>query len=176
MENKTELLTCNHPETGELIIEEFRPVPEYEDRYHVSSFGRVKSFMLKGNMLKPVLSNGYPQINLRKNNTCWTIQIHVLVAIVFFGHKRCGYKIVVDHKNHIRSDNRYFNLRLVTQRENSNLKHLTHSSKYTGVSLTYSNTWAAKIVIGNKKKHLGTFKTELDAHNAYQEQLNKLTQ
>lgn len=49
------------------------------------------------------------------------------------------------------------------------------SSKYKGISYAKSNNkWKAYIVINGKKKHLGYFKTELEAHEAYQDKLNEL--
>lgn len=43
IENELQLLTAIHPETGELITEEFRPVVGYEGLYEVSDFGRIKT-------------------------------------------------------------------------------------------------------------------------------------
>ena len=102
-------------------------------------------------------------------------KIHQLVAETFLNHTPCGYKIVVDHINHIPTDNRLENLRLITQRENANKKHLKSTSKYTGVYWdSYRNKWRAGIVIDGKRKNLGRFKDELKASEAYQEALLKL--
>ncbi|MGL5074330.1 MAG: hypothetical protein ACRDBG_00615, partial [Waterburya sp.] len=48
------------------------------------------------------------------------------------------------------------------------------SSKYKGV--TYrptTNNWGAKIKINGKLKHIGVYKTEIDASNAFQDMLLK---
>lgn len=68
-------------------------------------------------------------------------------------------------------------MRLITQRENSNLVHIKHSSKYTGVSWMKRNKkWRARIIVNNKEEHLGVFYNEIDAHMAYQSRLLNLTQ
>lgn len=49
------------------------------------------------------------------------------------------------------------------------------TSKYKGVcSHKTTNKWAAKITINGKSKHIGLFKTELEAHHAYQSKLKEL--
>jgi hypothetical protein len=41
------------------------------------------------------------------------------------------------------------------------------SSKYYGVSITRTNKWAASYMLNRKKIHIGTFNTELEACEAY---------
>ena len=49
------------------------------------------------------------------------------------------------------------------------------TSKYKGVYFNKSsNKWTAQIRINGKSKHLGYFKTELEAHKAYQSKLKEL--
>jgi hypothetical protein len=50
-----------------------------------------------------------------------------------------------------------------------------YSSQYKGVSWHKQyNKWRAFVIIDGKTKHLGYFKTEIDAHLAYQKALNEL--
>lgn len=49
----------------------------------------------------------------------------------------------------------------------------TMTSKYTGVSKN-KNRWEANIKINGKPKYIGLFKTEVDAFNAYQNELKKI--
>jgi len=169
-------------------IEEWNNLPEYEKIYKVSDLGRVKSLsrivlnkginpfyskekILKGAMLKC----GYLTVSLSKFTKSKTFKIQQLVAIAFLGHKLCGYEKVINHKNFIRIDNRKLNLEIITPRENGNKKHIKSSSQYTGVSwVKCRNKWSSKIFINGKNKHLGIFKNEIDAHNAYQNALNNL--
>ena len=65
--------------------EEWLPVPDFEELYHVSNFGRVKSFWYgKAKILKPLLSTkGYLQVNLHKNDKSKRFRVHRLVALAF---------------------------------------------------------------------------------------------
>ena len=80
---------------------------------------------------------------------------------------------VVDHINHNGLDNRKGNLRLVTNRENlMNQKNKSfYSSIYPGVFVSkgkYRNKkYVAQIRIGEKRKFLGSFYTEIEAAITY---------
>ena len=158
----------------------FKDIPNYEGLYQVSNLGNVKSLTRKGclndRILKPNTDDGgYLKVNLRKDNKTKTRKIHQLVAEAFLGHTPCGIKLVVNHKNFIRQDNRVENLEIVTSRQNSDQKHLKSSSEYTGVSWAKDkNKWASMISINGKQKNLGYFACELKAAYAYQTELNKL--
>jgi len=67
-------------------------------------------------------------------------------------------RIIVDHINRDRLDNRKSNLRLVTAKENSyNSVHPSGASRYRGVNRahTKSERWEATISIKNKQVYLG---------------------
>ncbi|MGA4453989.1 HNH endonuclease signature motif containing protein [Pseudomonas kurunegalensis] len=67
----------------------------------------------------------------------------------------------VDHINHIRSDNRWVNLRLATRTENSRnaSRYASNSSGVHGVSWKKRDkTWHARICVSGKSIHLGSFK------------------
>tara|TARA_R110000796_G_scaffold34762_1_gene89504 strand:- start:134 stop:613 length:480 start_codon:yes stop_codon:yes gene_type:complete len=159
------------------MIEEFRDIPNYEGIYQVSNLGRVKS--LKCNKER-ILKNGhngkgYLHIMLSKDCIKKIRTIHQLVAEAFLGHVPCGHKLVVNHINFNRQDNRPQNLEIVTQRENSNKKHLSSSSKYIGVSwFKRDSKWKAYINLNGKRKNLGSFTCELKAAKAYQDALKAL--
>jgi len=148
--------------------------------YSVSNLGRVKvkdRIGEDGRKLKARYLNEW-----KDKEGYFTVAIcrkprhkHQLVAETFLGHKPCGYKLVVNHKNFDKVDNRVSNLEIVTNRENTNRKHLKSSSKHTGVS--WSNQigkWKAQIQINGKIKYLGIFKCELAAADAYQTALKEL--
>jgi hypothetical protein len=168
----------------------WKDIPRYEGYYQVSSFGNVKSldrlvkfrnklFIRKGNILKLSIDRyGYSRCVLCINSTIKPSSIHVLVAMSFLDFIPCGRKLVIDHINGQKSDNRVENLRLVTQRENIttcfNKNSKTYSSRQVGVTLTSGNKWMSRIKIDGKSKYLGMFKTEIEASNAYQHELSKL--
>jgi hypothetical protein len=93
--------------------------------------------------------------------------------MAFLNHKPNGLTIVVDHINNIKTDNRLSNLQLLTNRQNTT-KESRGTSIYPGVSYRpKNNKWEAKIKINGANKHLGLFKNELDAAQAYQNYLKQ---
>ena len=159
------------------LKEEFRPVPGYEGYYEVSNFGNVKS-LTNDKILKPCLgSRGYYMVRVYKDNKGNTMSIHVLVAMAFLGHKPDGYKIVVDHIDNNKLNNHVSNLQLISNRENTSKDKKNGTSKYTGVTwYNASNKWLAQIAINSKKKNLGLFETEDEAHETYQKALKMLNE
>ena len=99
-------------------------------------------------------------------------KVHQLVAESFLNHKRCGMKLVVNHIDFDKTNNKLDNLEIVTTRENTNQKHLKSYSNFTGVSWNKrANKWIASIKINNKNKYLGYYSNELEASKAYQKEL-----
>ena len=165
-------------------MEEFKDIPNYEGLYRVSNLGRVKTLAREsftGRRLSEKImkaqtdTSGYFQLTLNKDGKKKTRKVHQLVAEAFLNHTPCGMKLVVNHINFIRQDNRAENLEIDTSRNNTNKKHLKSSSKYVGVSWDKQiKKWRAQIQINGKSKHLGYFACELKAAYAYQTELNKL--
>ena len=156
----------------------FKDIPNYEGLYQVSNFGNVKSLKWgKENILKDVLSKqGYLIYTLRKNKTRKDMKGHQLVAMAFFNHTPDGtHKLVVDHINDIKTDNRVENLQIVTQRFNSHKTQGNYSSKYKGVCwVGKRNKWMASIYLNKKSFFLGYFENEYDAHLVYQNKLKEV--
>lgn len=161
-------------------MEIWKDIIGYEGLYEVSNFGNIKSLgnnkKRKEKIRKPTLdSRGYLHIGLNKNGKCKSRTIHQLVAESFLNHKPCGLKLVVNHIDVNKQNNKSDNLEIVTNRENSNRKHLKSSSKYVGVSwYKERNKWLSFIRINGKQKYLGSFSKELDAGNAYQNALKEI--
>jgi hypothetical protein len=160
------------------------PIPVYELLYEVSNIGRVRSLPREwtignggirkhnGRILKPNISGcGYLKLNLYKDSKRKTIKVHQLVAMVFLGHIPDGYKIVVDHINENKLDNRVENLQLISNRKNAfRVKNNKgYSSNYKGVSLNKkTNKWVSNIVINNTQVSLGYFSNEKEAAKSYE--------
>ena len=162
-------------------MEIFKDIKGYEGLYQISNLGNVKSLerlndrgnKLKEKILKAGLTSGYLLVTLSKNVKQKSYRVHQLVAITFLNHTPNWYKIVVDHKNAIKTDNRLENLQLITFRENLS-KDKKGSSKYTGVSWNKLNkNWVAQITINNERIYLGSFTCQIEAHNEYQKALKK---
>jgi hypothetical protein len=106
-------------------------------------------------------SNWYAKKEGRTYYAYKTERMHSLIL-----RAPCGLKI--DHIDGNGLNNQRSNLRVVTHRENCQNKHAPKSSIYPGVSWRKEREkWAAKISIGGKGKHLGTFDKEIDAAQAY---------
>lgn len=168
-----------------MVNNEFwRKVKGFEGIYEVSNLGRVKSLSRKANdpknrnikerILKQFLDNkGYFMVGLYKDGKKSTKKVHVIVAESFLNHKPDGTLTkVVDHINNIKSDNSVDNLQIISNRENSSKDRSGYSSKYVGVSWNRKrNKWEAYITINGKKKNLGLFDNEKEAHKEYLKEL-----
>lgn len=103
--------------------EVWRPIPDWEDRYHVSNHGRVKRVLpapgcRQNRILVPVKhKNGYVVVQFYRGarGTGKIFSIHRLVARTFLGEAP-GKQ--VNHKNGVRDDNRLENLEWMTASEN----------------------------------------------------------
>jgi hypothetical protein len=151
----------------------WKDVHGYEGLYQVSNLGKIKSLNYRSTKNKIILKNGlntrgYSAVSLSKKGNVKSFSIHQLVAIAFLNHTPCGFDLVVNHKNFIKTDNRLENLEIITTRENANLKHIKSSSQYTGVSWNKKNEkWTSQIIVNRKRKHLGYFTTEEEASEYY---------
>lgn len=166
--------------------EVFKDIPGYEGLYQVSNLGRVKSLdriVIKSNGFKMIVkekilklgvdSRGYLQANLCNEGKQKNIKAHQLVARTFLNHNPCGHKIVVDHINNIKTDNRVENLQLISTRENCSKDKKNKTSKYTGVHWSNKfNKWVANIRVNGRRKSLGYFDSEEEASIVYVKTLN----
>lgn len=159
----------------------WKDIPNYEGHYQVSNLGNVRSLdryvngkkyktYKKGVVLKTRNNKGYYDCVLCMNRKFKCYKVHQLVAMAFLNHKPCGHKLVVDHINNIKTDNRIENLQIITARENTTKDRKNTSSKYIGVSWMKRNKrWRAEI----KKTYIGSFKTEIEANNACENKLKE---
>lgn len=160
-------------------MEVWKSIKGYEGLYEVSNLGNVQSLNYnktkQTKKLKPLFCKEYHRVCLYNDIGKTHKSIHVIVAETFLNHTSCGMQLVVNHINFNKIDNRVENLEIVTNRENTNKKHLKSSSQYIGVSLHKSSKkWQSNIFFKGKLKYLGLFDNEIDAHNEYQKALNNL--
>jgi len=76
----------------------------------------------------------------------------------------------IDHIDGNPTNNRIENLRDVSVRENQSNQKIHRAGKLVGArwsNKNHLNPWMAQIRINGKKVHLGCFKTEKEAHEAY---------
>ena len=91
-----------------------------------------------------------------------TLYIHRLIM-------DCPDGMVVDHINGDKLDNRKCNLRVCTQQENSWNARISSRNKYGYKGVYFdarNNSYTARVNIGKKTHHIGSFKTLTDAINA----------
>ena len=104
-------------------------------------------------------------INARGYWTCTLFKTHYLVhRIVWALHYGLTFPstVHIDHINHVRTDNRITNLRLVTKAENARnyTRRSDNTSGQVGVKLNSRGHWTAQINISGKRVHLGHHRTK----------------
>lgn len=163
----------------------WKDVLGYEGFYQISNMGSIRSldrvsigkngvkYIRKGRVLKFGMTKfGYYIVVLHKNLNQRTFTVHKLMAINFLNHIPCGHKEVVNHKDFDRLNNKISNLEITSQRENTNKKHIKSSSKFVGVSFyKKSNLWISAIVKDGKRVYLGSFNSEKEASDFYENAL-----
>ena len=159
------------------IKEEWKDIPEYEGDYQASNFGRIRSLNYRKSgkikFLKNSLNGEYYRVILSKENKTKIFLIHQLIAMTFLGHKPDKHKLVIDHINSNKLDNRIENLRIVTQRENTTKERTLKSGLPTGVTVC-GKKFRSRISINKIKKNIGLFLTSEEASQAYQNELQKV--
>jgi hypothetical protein len=127
------------------LVEDWRDVVGYEDRYEISNFGnlRSKSYLKKGRnvngefsfitqprLMKPTVNgNGYLSVYLSRDGESANFVIHRLVAITFLENP--DNLPVVNHKDCDKTNNRVDNLEWCTQQHN--VKHSYESGTKTNL-------------------------------------------
>ena len=141
----------------------WKPIPGYEEEYHVSDLGRVLSLpryvygtrgetkfksYRKGRLLKPGYNaQGYLTVSLNRRNT---FCVHKLVAMAFL-EKPEG-KVDVMHLDGSRDNNTLPNLRYGTRSENNKMTTLHGRRKITTETVRYVRE--SKIPISTLSKEL----------------------
>lgn len=156
------------------IIEIFKDVVGQEGRYQVSNLGRVKSLIKKGGkiiILKPSLNKrGYYYIGLCRGVNGKRITIHRLVCLTFVPNPEN--KPQVNHKNHIKTDNRVSNLEWVTNRENVTHYFNSKNKKFPTCIRKFSNKFKVQAWLNGKRRYLGMYSTIDEAKQAYLKAIN----
>lgn len=143
-------------------------VIDFEGIYAVSDEGRIFN-LVKGTVMKTRINKyGYETVCLRKNGMKKDFRVHRLVYESFHGRK--DDKLVIDHIDGDKTNNKLFNLRKLTNRENVSRSKV---SKYGRGVCYYKklNKYGSNIQIEKVLYHLGTFSTKEEAGIAYNKAL-----
>lgn len=147
------------------MIEEWRDAPRYEGIYQVSSLGRVRTLRKSTPMIRKTYTrkrDGYETVGLTDTNGVQvTHKVHALVAAAFMPPTPPGFEI--DHRNGVRNDNRFSNLRHLSIAKNRRNAHTARSA--TGEVGVYFSKNPSKppyrvyVTVDYRKRFLGYFQT-----------------
>ena len=108
-------------------------------------------------------TTGYCQVHFNSRN----VYYHTIVWILSTG-KDIPKGMGIDHINGNKIDNRIENLRLVTQRENTQNGKVHRNGHLFGCTFNKPiGKYIANIQINGKQIHIGLYNTEQQAHEAY---------
>lgn len=166
-------------------MEIWKDIPNYENYYKVSNFGRIKNVqryvktkgdglrLVKEKIRKPqIKSNGYQIATLSKNNILKTFSVHQLVALAFI--PKFTKSTELNHIDGNPSNNYLTNLEISNPSHNQlhavriGLRAKQGKSKYNNVTFLKNpksiKKWAASIRHNNKSSYgWKTFMTEIEA-------------
>ena len=143
-------------------VEELKKVFRLKD----GTLERLRSYpSTKWAVVKNNSNNGVGYCNVRFNSM--RIYYHTIVWILTTGED-IPEGMQIDHINGNRIDNRFENLRLVTDRVNRQNMKAHRQGKLVGCSFDkHRGRYEAQVRIGKKDIFLGYYATEEEAHNIY---------
>lgn len=158
--------------------EQWKNIRGFEGRYMISNSGKVKSLKRKckctgGERAVPekdlkIFINiaGYPSVILYINHISKTLTVHRLVAKHFC--KKFSEDIDVNHKDHDKTNNWFWNLECISELENVHHYQMGRNKKSKFMNINkMDNKFRLRVTINGVRKHIGLFFTEKEAHNAY---------
>jgi hypothetical protein len=167
----------------------YKDIPGFEGKYQVSNFGNIKTiervtifkdgrerhYENKVLISTPDLK-GYPKIRLQNFNPKYgsTRRVHSLVWETFGDGTTISFPDrVIDHIDRNKKNNHINNLRIVSNRENT--YNRKGNLEFIGVRKNKkSNNYSCRIGFNYKDYHLGTFKTQEEAFERYNEAITHI--
>lgn len=141
---------------GILYIEQWKPIFNYEGKYEVSSFGRIKSFRRPVPfIMKQYNSSGYLKVDLYDYWVRSKAFVHILVGRSFIGNEYN--KLEINHKKGNRNNNFYLDLEWSTSSENTNHAYYELHCKKRGKNKSTVNGVLQLSVDGNLVKEWNSF-------------------
>ncbi len=147
--------TCD-PSNG-LIYWKKRPEEHFKNKFTADGWNTRYAGMLAGTKR----NDGYLAVNIGRRK----IKIHRIIWEMVNGP--IPERLVIDHINRNRSDNRISNLRAVSQQENVINAEPKINGLFGSEKLGSTGKWISRIRIDGRNKYLGTFNSQVEAHEAY---------
>ncbi len=119
-----------------IIILDWKYIPGYNNKYHMSKLGPITSFKSNGHhkLLKTRKDRaGYETVRLTKNGKTSTFYVHRLIAQLFIPNE--FNKLEVNHKNGKKENNWFENLEWVTHSENVQHAYDTGLNSQSGLKI-----------------------------------------
>ena len=146
-----------------MTFDEVRALIDYDSETGVVTWRVARGNKYKaGGVVGSKTPKGYMQVNLGGKN-------YLLHRVIWLWMTGEWPKVLVDHENGIRDDNRWRNLRAATSQQNqSNSKRRSdNASGEKGVRFhKQRKKWTAQVSIDGKNKHLGVFSNKEEAMEA----------
>ena len=124
-----------------------------------------------GKVAGSVKKSGYVYVALVET----MVSAHRLAFAHYHGHWPNG---DVDHINRVKGDNRISNLRDVDRSVNNHNRRLAGKNSKSGVLGVWwaenMGKWVTQIRVNGKKKHIGSFDSQREAHEAYLEAKSRM--
>ena len=155
---------CKSIDPNNLTQEKLKQLIHYDPNTGVITANMPRHNVKSGDVLGYVANTGYIYISLSGKK----FLAHRLAWLYMNGY----FPEQIDHINHIRTDNRWVNLREVDDATNKLNTGLSKNSKtkFNGVSFMKTlNKYRAYIMVDRKHIHLGVYKTLEEAIQARQE-------
>lgn len=128
-------------------------------------------------MIGSIGSGGYLMVALSNGKEPKYIRIHQIIAETFLDYAPDGNrKIVIDHIDEDKLNNADWNLRIVTNRFNCTRNPKGKSNLVGAQWCNTSKKWKSQVRYNGKRIYVGSFNTDLEAHNAYKSKLVELNE
>jgi len=152
------------------LYESWIPVVGFEGLYEVSFFGRIRN-VKTGRILVPrVRKDGYHALILCRDNTQKSLLVHRIVAAAWIAN--LDNEPCVDHIDHNRGNNAFYNLRWVSASDNSRNQSLSslNTSGSQGVSNVHINGYSYWVATwcDNEGRHKYKYYSTAKFNNAKQ--------
>jgi hypothetical protein len=144
---------------GGLTQKDVRDLLEYDSESGIFTHKRHMRGITRGTVASHLLPQGHVTVGILG----WRYMAHRLAWLWMTG---CWPDAEIDHRNGVRNDNRWCNLRAATTKQNreNRAREQPNTSGFRGVSWTTNrNKWVAQIKHHGRQRNLGRYPDLIDA-------------